>query len=166
MSSSYHLAQRYNEANKWNKFSKVLGDTYIRPFGECHPDFIAHPIGPYKNPKDAIKMCVRKPEVQKKPDINFPATREKTIEMYSTLNCENPGGDGASHIRVPEWSRRGTQGASRYITSSNGCSRRSIQDQQNLLDRDYLRWEVAYNGIGVDNNIKNSRISNNLYYRN
>jgi hypothetical protein len=62
MTSSYLLQQRFAHGKDWrfgNPDAPYRGmeDHYLRPWGECHPDYEANPIG---TPTGA-KVCVRRP---------------------------------------------------------------------------------------------------------
>lgn len=59
MSSTYSINKRLRERNSKYMFTNTLGDTYIRPYGKCHPDFNGVPID---SKPEGVLMCVRKKE--------------------------------------------------------------------------------------------------------
>lgn len=85
MTSSFRLAKRFEEAEKYGlwQFGNSL-DTYIKVHGECHPDFVAVPIGSATGPK----MCIRNPRSEHPPTCS-PAGKLGTSEtgvLYEEKN--------------------------------------------------------------------------------
>lgn len=58
-----------------------LGDIYVRPYGECHPDFISYGI----NSRSGMKICVRKPELsQHIENVVKPGVTKNKMSLYSS----------------------------------------------------------------------------------
>jgi hypothetical protein len=64
MSSSFRLSKRFEEKDIWSFEPRgTYGDSYIRNWGECHPNFKAYPIAYPEGPK----ICVRRKAADGKP---------------------------------------------------------------------------------------------------
>lgn len=120
-----------------------IEDSYVKLQGNCHPDFITHPVGR----ADGVKVCVRKP-----------------------LNGENSAGcspieriGDPLHARA-KWVKRESQGYNRgsprmYDVKEDFpvqewnpqyyADRRSPWEQD-LLTKDYQRWPLRYSGTGIN----------------
>lgn len=145
MSSSFHLKQRKESGKFVYPKTSFYGDTYVRAVGECHPDFIAQPFGPLAktHPRDAQKMCIRKNPFEKDDSM--------TVKLDPRFPSQNV------YYKTKELDY--------YQNSVFRASKSSgIPDESFLLEKDYLRWEVPYNGLGIQNSIKNSRTIGNKFY--
>jgi hypothetical protein len=144
MTSSFKIQQRLREGNLW-KFgladSQMGGqdDSYLRSYGECHPDFMAIPIG---NPT-GVKMCVRRVDPYGRrfgetPTIN--ATKELVDQKLNGYWRASPNlYDPRIQKPVQLW-------------NPDAFPDRRTPYEQDLLRDDYLRWPVKYNGNGINLN--------------
>jgi len=72
MSSSFRIKKRFEEFEKNDSYDfGNYADHYIKPFNDCHPDFVSHSIGR----PDGVKVCVRRvgqlpPKQEQKPKTN------------------------------------------------------------------------------------------------
>jgi hypothetical protein len=140
MTSSFMLQQRMRNKDQWsfglndNMTMKGQDDHYVRPFGECHPDFVAHPIG---NP-NGVKICVRRTDENGK-RIGVQA-QENEIQKERYMNGYWRGSvnlyDPTLKKPVQKW-------------NPQAYHNRRIPWEQDLLRDDYLKWEVKYNETGL-----------------
>lgn len=128
MSSSYSINKRLRERNPRYMFTNTLGDTYIRPYGKCHPDFDAVSIDrPGK--AEGVNMCVRK---QQSWQTDRSVVYNKPIDRFSNfLPGENREGIPKESTQMP--------------------------NQPYLVANDVLRWEINYNGLGIPNSLKSAQ---------
>jgi hypothetical protein len=130
MSSSYAIRQRQlNDEQRLQIKGAVYGDVYIRPYGQCHPDFVSIPI----NRPDGPRVCVRKPEKQRDPPQ--PTEDERNI-------------DGAGNMY--------TLKKNFVVDRTRGMPREKFEkmpNQDELVKNGYLRWEKRQNPLGVPNQL-------------
>jgi hypothetical protein len=144
MTSSVYLKNRWKENREkglWNfdylpdSTMKGWDDSYLRAWGECHPDFIAIPIGHV----EGYKMCVRRANEQGKRiddgcgDCLVPpekGTYEKYFRQKPRLYSPH------KKRPVQEWNPQ------------SFCDRR-IPNEGQLVRDDYLRLPIKYNGTGI-----------------
>ena len=142
MSSSYSIQKRITSGKY--VFPARLGDTYIRPWGKCHPSFDAVPLDP-KNPETGVQMCVRKsPETA--PD---PINPNRRIVDYTSA--------GGLDRRTNVLPGQGRQGISHTSTE--------MPNQSYLHAKGYLRWERDYDAIGIPNSLHRASGRNGYYTR-
>jgi hypothetical protein len=125
MSSSFRLFKRRQEKNLWT----IPGPPehhYIRPFGECHPEYTALPIGQ----PDGVKICSRTaPEIPYLPKPDPERTKNRYYKFSSRLyEPENP---------------KPVQMLNPTAYDDRFGPHRGI-----YLAKDYYRSEVKYDGIG------------------
>lgn len=131
MSSTYSITKRLRERNTKYLFTDTLGDTYIRPYGKCHPDF--EPVSIDKPGKpEGVNMCVRKKE-------SFQTDRS------------------VNYTTSPQGIRRGTNTRPGEGREGIDVNSTKMPNQDFLLARDYLRWETNVNGIGIPNSLKTAQ---------
>jgi hypothetical protein len=127
MSSSYAIRQKQlNLEDKFKIKGAVYGDVYIRPWGECHPDFVSVPINKPSGPR----VCIRKPETKKNPPAD-------TGDV-----------DGAGNIY--------TLKKDFIVDRTRGQPREKYEKmpgQDDLLKDGYLRWEKRQNQLGFPNDL-------------
>ena len=125
MSSSFRLYKRRQDKAVWT----IPGDSenhYVRPFGECHPEYTALPIG---NP-DGVKICTRSvPEIPFVPKADPQRTQNRYYKFASRLY--DPANPQPVQMRNP----------SKY--NDRFGPNRGI-----YLAKDYYRPEIKYDGIG------------------
>jgi hypothetical protein len=109
-------------------------DSYLKLQGECHPDFMAMPIGT----ANGAKMCLRRQGECGKRIGTAPLLREK-----SRLNDQQGYHRGSVRMYDPQ--------ANFPMQTSNPqyYADRRTPWEQDLLRADYLHWGIAYNGTGV-----------------
>jgi hypothetical protein len=132
MTSTFLLKKRFEKKDVWSFGDKSapLGgweDHYVRPYGECHPDYMAMPIG---HPT-GVKVCVRKydgptPEDPNKIAYENNGYHRGTVNLYDT-KTDNP---------TQEW-------------NPDYYSDRRVKWEGQLVHDDYLRWQPRYNGTGI-----------------
>ena len=121
MTSSFLLQQKLRD--NWD-------DTYLRPYGECHPDYEATPIGnPY-----GVKMCVRRLVDGHRIGEKLAAQSKVPENGYfrGSVNLYDP----KANIPTQEWNPDYYQNRRTYY-------------EQTLLRDDYMKWPVWYNGTGL-----------------
>ena len=125
MTSSFRLQKRFEERDNWSFDESPVGygDVYIRPFGECHPDFKAHPIG---HP-EGVKVCVRRP----KPPVNTKPV-ENGFFRYS-YNLYDPK------------ARKPTQ-----MYNPTAPIDRRIPNESYLVSKDYISRGTRFNSTGLE----------------
>jgi hypothetical protein len=134
MSSTYSIKKRLRERDPKYLFTNTLGDTYIRPYGKCHPDFLPVSVDQPGKP-EGVNMCVRQ------------------RESFQTDRSVNYGTSVSGGTVI----RRGTNikpGENREGISPDSTK---MPNQDYLLARDYLRWETNVNGLGIPNSLKNAQ---------
>lgn len=140
MTSSFLLQERLKDPKTWTFGlpDSVMGgqdDHYLRSYGECHPDYMAIPIG---NPT-GVKVCVRRVDhcgrrFGETPLLEAQSKIEQANGYYrGSVNLYDP----MATIPQQDWNPQ-------YYSS------RRIPWEQDLLRKDYLRWEIKYNGTGVN----------------
>jgi hypothetical protein len=140
MSSSYSLQKRLKE--KKYVFPARLGDTYIKPWGKCHPAFESVPLDT-KNPETGVQMCVRK-----NADVaTDPIRPERRIVNYSKPL------ERRTNTRPGE----GRQGIDVYSTK--------MPNQDYLHAAGYLRWEFDFDAIGIPNSLHKAQGRNGYFTR-
>jgi hypothetical protein len=127
MSSSYAIRQKQLKyENEFKIKGAVYGDIYIRPWGECHPDFVSTPINKPSGPR----ICVRKPE-KKRP----PPTAAETIDTAGNMY---------------------TLSKDFIVDRTRGLPRANYEkmpNQDQLVKDGYLRWEKRQNPLGIPNSL-------------
>ena len=135
MTSSFRLQKRFENADLWNFGAQ--SDHYIRPWGECHPDFTAIPIG---HPH-GVKVCVRRVREGGKPKCENNSVYNGTYGC--SLNLYEPGAPPTQ------------------ISNPTLLEYRKVPDEEYLKKNDYFRNEpffVKEGGTGVQfNNASNRR---------
>lgn len=140
MSSSYSLQKRI-KSGKYI-FPSRLGDTYIRPWGKCHPSFQSVPLDP-RNPDTGVQMCVRK-----NPKVD-PLQPNRHISNYSSPK----GIERRTNTRPGE----GREGIHPLSTQ--------MPNQKFLHHNNYLRWERDYDAIGIPNSLHSASGRDGYYTR-
>lgn len=120
-----------------------MEDSYIRLQGNCHPDFVTHPIGR----PDGVKMCVRKPLFGENAVGCSPLARiGDPLRVKAEYEKERSQGYNRGSVRmydtqadfpIQEWNPQ-------YY-----ADRRSPWEQD-LLARDYQHWPLRYSGTGIN----------------
>jgi hypothetical protein len=101
------------------------GDQYIRPWGECHPDFEAHPIG---HP-EGVKVCTRR---AKPPVPTSKAYRQNGLHRYR-MNLYDPT------IEKP---------IQQY--NPDAPVNRRIPNENYLVTKDYISRDIRFNATGLE----------------
>jgi len=140
MSATFMLKKRMEQGNTW-KFGlpgSVMGgqdDSYVRPFGNCHPDYMGIPIG---NP-EGVLMCVRRVDECGRRFGN-------TLQQKSNADIQDLNGyqraavnlyDPTAQLPTQKWNPQ-------YFSD------RRIPWEQDLIRHDYLRWPIKYDATGVE----------------
>jgi len=138
MTSSFLIREKLREKKEWSfgvgDGQSTLGDwddTYLRPYGECHPDFKAIPIGnPY-----GVKMCVRRTVDGQRIGVPLEKAEEKLQNGYQrgSVNLYRP----QANLPTQDWNPQFYQD-------------RRMPYEQDLLRADYQRWPTRYNGTGME----------------
>ncbi len=154
MTASADLARRLENPNILIDASGPLGgweDSYIIPghTRECHPDFLATPIGP--DPYGFL-LCQRKKQPNGMP-LAMKAVNNKPIPYGARI-----GGEFDGYIATM------TQSFDLYNDTPNAPPRRTYlggqprdlqhrryPDQAHLQGSDYYRDSIRYRGIGIEN---------------
>jgi len=142
MTSTSAIFKRKELDEKLRVKGAVLGDIYIRPYGECHPDFISTPI----NHPAGARICVRKAVVENQhPPVRFKSSSE-TVVLKNKKNLY-------SSTLPDDFSKDRTRGIN--------IDYHTMPHQESLLKGDYLKWErvqkgvcQTLNGLGIPNEIK------------
>lgn len=133
MTSSVYVKQRVADAQKWD-FGDI-SDHYLRPWGECHPDYKAIPIdNPY-----GVKVCVKRhPEPTSPPVFNgyFRASPKLYEPITSQLEQRNSRSFTAKYVT------QAGRNPQRY-------SDRRMPHEQDLLRSDYPKLDINYEGTGI-----------------
>lgn len=128
MSSSYAIRQKQLlHENEFKIKGTVYGDVYIRPWGECHPDFVKVPINKPSGPC----VCIRKPEKKRAPPSDDGANVDGAGNMY-TLKKDF------------------------VIDRTRNLPREMYEKmpgQEQLVKDGYLRWEKRQNQLGIPNKL-------------
>lgn len=125
MSSSYAIRQKQlRDENKLKMHGVVYGDVFIRPNGECHPDFISIPI----NKIDGPRVCVRKPERE----------RVHTFDRTTSTQTRN------LYAPKKDFIIDRTRNIPREV-----FEKMPAQDQ--LVKDGYLKWEKRQDPLGIPN---------------
>jgi hypothetical protein len=122
MSSSYALSLRLQDIDKYKIKGATYGDVYIRPYGNCHPDFVSVPINSPSGPR----VCIRKIVVDTEPAHPTPGAVVQNV--------------GDKYTDSKDITRDRTR------TDPGRYSKMPNQDQ--LVKDDYLRWGTRYDGLG------------------
>ena len=139
MTSSFILKKLDENPELWTYSTpgSTLGgmeDRYLRISGECHPDFIAVPIGK----PTGTKLCVRRTEPDGRPISS--AMRDKAKKTIEDNQGYHRGSvnlyDTQADFPQQDWNPQ-------YYAD------RRIPWEADLLRRDYLRWPMFYNGTGI-----------------
>lgn len=109
---------------------------YIKPWGECHPDYEAIPV----NKKSGVKICVRKishdpPQIKIYPSGNY--TNSKGL--YEPGNHET------------------------RISNDLPPGKRTSPNEEYLYQRGYFRVHNRYNGTGIENRPVNQYFGKPIY---
>ena len=129
MSSSFRIKKRFDD-KKFYSFAdsnRSLGgweDVYVRPFNDCHPDFVAHEIGK----AGGVKICVRKNDRKETPIENFDL--QDGYYRFSPSMYEA--------MKIPY---------NRFNYVPYKCRR--IQEFEYNIKNDLIRNEIRYNGSGI-----------------
>lgn len=152
MSSSFRLCKRKGECNVWSFGDQ--SDHYIREWGDCHPDFVAVPIG---HP-DGIKVCIRKGSPYatkvgtKVGEIGDEARNFGVTNLTPSANC------CGEKVRYPGV----IAGDIRYERSANlYAPRPSYDDRLNDAYPDFLR-RLPYENYNVNHNYFRDEVFNGL----
>jgi len=152
MTSSFTLKKLNEHPDLWTYSlpGSPLGgmeDRYLRISGECHPDFIAVPIGR----PTGTKMCVRRSEPDGRPITS--SMRDKAKQNIEQHQGYHRGSvnlyDTSANFPTQDWNPQ-------YYAS------RRTPWESDLLRRDYLHWPLFFNGTGI----KTSRLPQELRDRN
>ena len=141
MTSSFMIKERMKRPEIWalpyGKFdeseSVYHGQDlhYLRPFGNCHPDFEEIPIGnPY-----GVKVCVRK-NIKKEREF-----MENVKEEQKTLQGYHRGSADLYDVTAEQ---------PRQVSNPQAFCDRRIPNEKFLVKGDYLKWEVKYNTTGLE----------------
>lgn len=132
MTSSVLISKRLQEGAIWD-FGDVSSH-YIRPVNDCFPGDVAIPIG---NSWGA-KICVRPQGLNQTNELN---NLYGDMEKYSKYAGLNRGSvnlyDPSIKRPIQQWNPQ------RYED-------RRIPNESLLLQNDYLRWPIRYNGTGLE----------------
>lgn len=151
MSSSYRLRKRINEKDPqtgksiWN-FGGDFDSHYIRPNGECHPSFLAVPIGNMDGPK----VCI--------PRVGYGG---KTLDQIQSGPCKSVNSSDVIKTQPEHMSKY--NGYHKYSAdlydynrktpvqdfNPQDYSQRRIPNEEWYLQHDYLRLPIGYNGTGL-----------------
>lgn len=128
---------------EFHPFFAKWDEHYVKINGECHPDFIAYPIGH----KYGVKVCVRKPESTRTPTGQIskdrpwgtPGTHNKPCGWYyDRPNLYDPDQEVATQTTNPNsWSDRW------HTVGLNGPS------YGEYIRNDYIQLPVTENGTGI-----------------
>jgi hypothetical protein len=147
MSSSFFLKKRKEQVPLWafRLPDSTLGgqdDHYVRPFGNCHPDFTAIVIG--DNP-DGVKICVRRTNEDGSRIANAPSTRDNS-RKYNGFHRFSPRLYDVEHEDDITGSCRNDAlqkfNPDRYYD-------RHPPYEGDLITRDYLKPDIYYSGTGI-----------------
>ncbi len=139
MTASFKLRKRMEDAKTWSFGAETptsmsgMDNSYVRPFGECHPDFYAIPIGqPW-----GVKMCVRRPMVPEAINMVEEEQKEKGMRDRGYWRA-------AVNLYDPE-AKEPTQ-----LWNPLKFQNRRIPYETELLEKDYIRGEIEYSGTGIN----------------
>jgi hypothetical protein len=156
MTTSAKLKQRLNEGNlyKFGGTDSVMtgqDNSYVRPWGNCHPDFYEIPIG---HP-DGVKMCVRRTD-QCGRQIG------DTLQMAAKANIENHQGYFRACPQLYDDAKEPSR-----VWNPLYYSDRFILYQDDLTRDDYLHQEVKFDGTGIKLNrpVSEGRDAGHEYYK-
>lgn len=132
MTSTFLLNKRFEQAKTWSfgDGCDPLGgweDHYVRPWGECHPDYTAIPIG---HPT-GVKVCVRRYDGPCPANPNEVA-RDNNGYHRGSVNLY----DTRANYPTQEW-------------NPDYYHDRRMRWEGQLLHDDYPRWQTRYNGTGI-----------------
>lgn len=148
MSSSFRLLRRYQEGNEWS--FGPMEDHYVRPWGDCHPDFYQIPIG---NP-DGVKICVRKnPQY-----VNSIGTTPATHDPESITSPPPPPSAISTHAaeNTPQYNKftadlyNPTRRVADQMYNPYPYYARRAPDEEYNLSNDVIRAAIRFNGTGLD----------------
>lgn len=146
MSSSYALSLKKKDEERLKIKGAVYGDIYIRPYGECHPDFVSIPINHPHGPRVCIRKTVadnQSPPIRSSSDkayTNLINTRDETMQKYSYSKNLYSVTDQLSRDRT----RNVKNAVDVYEKAPN---------QDYLVERKYFRWEKQQNPLGFPNEL-------------
>ena len=112
-----------------------MEDRYLRLSGECHPDFLAMPIG---TPEGA-KMCVRKLD-------SCGRHIGGTIRQHTSSVIEDS--QGYRRGSVDMYDVHAKRPEQRW--NPQYYSDRRIPWEQDLLRADYIHWPIRFSGTGIE----------------
>lgn len=131
MTSSFKLSKRFQEADTWSFGS--WDEHYIRPWGECHPDFVAIPIG---HP-EGVKVCVRR----RRDDGS-------TFEHNPNIHKHPSEWNGLHRNKFNLYDPTVTSPIQDYEPHHPADRRAPNEDL--LVNNDHLHRDIRYNGTGLD----------------
>jgi len=145
MTSSFRLKKRFDAAETWSFGSSdaPLGgweDHYLRPWGDCHPDFMAIPIS---NP-DGTKVCVRRNAYGTKK--NFETEQKKQEAQRENFLDTNGGLNGYHKFSLNLYdptAKKPTQLYNPYRYED-----RVPPNEAYNIRNDLIRNEIKYEGTG------------------
>jgi len=125
--SSSRIAHRKQEALQWTFGPEE--DHYIRPFNECHPDFMAIPIG---HP-NGVKICVRRKDKLGHNPQNPPPCKGHPSGVFKFRpDLYDPDAPAPIQLANP-W----------------GLDERRVPNEEYYLRNGYFRVPLNYDGIGA-----------------
>lgn len=126
MSSSYRLRKR-QETNAF-EFGSDWSSHYIRPFNNCYVGDMAVPIGR----PDGVKVCVRNRQESTPDSLVESSTKGNTVNgLYKSYNLYYPQREFQNRPFNPHPD--------------------AFMDQEDLINKDYLKLPIRYNGTGLEN---------------
>jgi len=128
MTSSFILDQ-VKKSGKWT-LGTDLGDSYVKLNGECHPDFVATPIGRPTGPK----VCIRKKE---------PLPLSRAPSGRCGVSHKNNG----VHKKMPDLYDLTKTTATQQWNPAHYSDRRCPYESD-LIKDDYLQWPLKFDGLG------------------
>ena len=150
MTSSLELQKRIQDPNWQLPHGVHWSDVYIRPFNNCHPDYVTVPIG---NKPGGVKMCIRKRNADGSDPKHFSLQRNK--EYFEKVNhsksfIESDIVNGYHKYQSRLYSHDPKTSHEPIRTLSHGvCMRRPPYEEENIR-RDLIKQEIRYNGTGIN----------------
>ena len=127
MTSSFRIKKKYENGGTW-QFGPWY-DHYVRPYGECHPDYDAIPIGR----PEGVKICVRR-------DVS-------TLQQYPPRRPPSEGAPDDVLYNPQLYEGKRARNAIQQFNPWRYDQRRSPNESYNR-ENDTWRREVVYDGTG------------------